>query len=239
MSSRPATQVGLRRHREARVLARASRPAPSHVAALVRLDVAPQQRPLGRRRRRLLAAHVGAARGQVLLQRRARALQRAVDRRDARLEQRRPSPSPTSRARRAGSAPRAARRQVLDRDQEGELDRLLRDDARRPAASWLGDASSSSASGIRLQPRDLDGCADRRRRHLRRHARGALERVQAGVGRDPVQPRAERRARPARLARCARRAGTSPAPGPRSPRTSRASGSSAPAARAGGARRAR
>ena len=91
--------------------------------------------------------------------------------------------------------------EVLDRDHERELDRLARDDLR--VGLVVGGDARAARPGYGCSHGDL---AARRRR-----ARALLERVQARVGGDPVQPRAQRRAPRVGLARSATRAGTSPA----------------------------
>jgi hypothetical protein len=110
------------------------------------------------------------------------ALQGAVDGRDGRLEQFR------------GLLGRAAedvtqdqhgawrRREVLDRHEERELDRLFLDD-RGMLVVLGGRQLAQQLVGIGLQPQDLA-------RH--RRPRPPVEGVQAGVGRDLVQPGPER-----------------------------------------------
>ena len=150
-------------------------------------------RSRGARRR---AAHSLRRCRQVLLQPRPRALQRAVDRRLGRLEQ-------------LGGVPRApaehvaqdqhgarARRQVLDRDHERELDRLARDDL--GVGLVVGRDRSSSSSGIRLQPRHL-AVVGRRARALAR-ARPGRRWSRSGTARRAATP-APRRSRADRQAR--------------------------------------
>ena len=236
MASRPSNQSGSGGIDDAHVLAQ-QRGHGGGVAALVRVHVAPQE--LALLRRGLARRRPREAPGRRSLERRARPLQRAVGRGDARLEQRRRSRAPTSRARRAGSA-RPAGAAAAAGSPPGTPARSSRARrARRPAGSSLGGDALEQPVGVGLQPRHLGAARRGAAGSAPRAAAGAaaLERVEAGVRGDAVEPGAERRAR-----RAKRRA---LAPGaqerllhqrPRRRRTSRACGSSAPAARAGGAR---
>ena len=120
--------------------------------------------------------------GQVLLQPRPRALQRGVDRRLGGLEQ-------------LGRVPRAPAEHVAQ-DQHGARARGARCWRATRNASSIVSRATTSASGSsvggdqevvrdRLQPGHLAVVG--------RRARALGERVQAGVGRDPVQPGAQRR----------------------------------------------
>jgi hypothetical protein len=153
------------------------------VGAFAVLDVAGEQLALGPRR-------IGAGRplepplGQVLPHAGACALQRAVDRCDARLEQV------------CGLSRRAVehvaedehgtrqRREVLDRGQERKLDRLLLD-YRGVRLILLGHELLQQLVRVGLQPRDLTRDSD---------PRALVQGIEAGVRRDLVQPRADRRA---------------------------------------------
>ena len=215
----------------ARTSSRSMRGDAGGVAALVRVHVAPRGAPAPRGR---LA---GGARcsGGSSRERRARPLQRAVGRRDARLERSavsladQPSTSRRIRAARWRAAAAGSRRGT-------QLDRLAGDEHRVRRLVARGDAleqrvgEGCSHGTSRLRPQTPPGAT---RRRLRASS------VQAGVRGDAVEPRAERGAARAGSSACARRAGTSPAPRPGRRRASRASGSSAPAARAGAARRGR
>ena len=116
---------------------------------------------------------------QALLERRPRPLDRAVRGRDARAEvggglgRRPPQHIPGDQRR---SLPR---RQGLQRGDERQLDRLALDD------DVIGRLVEQRI-GIRLEPRDLG-----ERPRSDRLARPLAQRVDAGVGGDPVQPRTE------------------------------------------------
>ena len=212
----------------------------ARIIALPRRHVAREHGALrlgGRRERR---PAVAAARHQ-RSHRRVRALQRAGHRRDRQLEQlghllRRPAEHVAQDQDRA-----LARRQVLQRREERELDRLARRRDRLGIEQPIRE---------RLQPGQL-GCERRRRARLvvgrdrahdvlRQHARPpVLERVEArrssrcGAARSTA-------ARGPRTARApATRAEASPAPDPRRRRPSRSSGSSARGACGGAPRTAR
>jgi len=130
-----------------------------------------------------------------------RALQRAVDRRDRRLENvgRLLSGPAKDVAKQQGRA--LARRQLLDRRDEGELDRLTCLVARLRAWREIADVVERGV-GVRLEPGDLlVPFAEWRERHgrtlrLRQHAPGlrAGEGGEARVGRDAIEPGARRRA---------------------------------------------
>jgi hypothetical protein len=114
-----------------------------------------------------------------------RALQRGVHRRDRRLEDL------------GGLAGRAVqdvaqdehgarqRREVLDRGEERQLDRLPGDDGVLGAV-LAGRQLGEQRVGIGLQPQDLAVGG--------RHPRALVERVEAGVRRDLVEPGTQRRA---------------------------------------------
>jgi hypothetical protein len=84
---------------------------------------------------------------------------------------------------------------VLDRDEVRQLDRLLRDDGRLRVVVAAGDLVEHLVR-VRLEPQHLAVGRD--------GARALVERVEAGVGGDPVQPRAHRRACLERRARSPR-----------------------------------
>ena len=121
----------------------------------------------------------------VCAHRRARPLQRAVGRGDARAERlggvlRRPVEHVAQHHDRA-----LARRQRLDQRDVGELDRLARDDDGVGLLLARGDLVEQPV-GVRLQPRDVA------ERVLGRHAAlRPAQLVEADVRRDPVQPRAK------------------------------------------------
>ena len=129
--------------------------------------------------------HSPRGRRRAVAERRAGALQRAVDRGDARLErvggllggELEHVAQDQHRALAGG--------QDLDQREEAELDRLARDDDRVGLVGARGDLVEQPV-GIGLQPRDLGERAD-----LLRPAALAADRVQARVGGDPVQPGAE------------------------------------------------
>ena len=181
--------AGRRRHREADVLVH-ERGQALGVGALAALDVAGEQLPLGGGRLGGVLPRL-AVLGQALPQPGPRALQRGVHRRLRRLEQ------PRGLLRRAAEdvaqhehGPRQ-RREVLDRGDERQLDGLLGERHVLRALAPVGQLLEELV-GIGLQPRDLAARA--------RPPRALVERVEAGVRRDPVQPRANRRAALVRLA---------------------------------------
>ena len=211
-----------------------------HVVALERVDVARQQRAL---RSSSGPGGGGVARHRWRRQRRAGPLQRAVDRRDRRLEQlgdlvacQRSTSRRISTARwRGGRCWSAATK-------------ASRIDSRATATS----AGSPSVGDDAVVGDGLDPgrSRERRRRAARRRCAAGLrsigsarrwrlvEHVEADVGRDPVQPRAERRRGPRSGRARARPAPASPGPRPRPRRRSPASGSSSRSARYRWARRA-
>ncbi len=190
----PDEDARLGRHREAQ-RPRASAPASACASpCLAGLDVARAAAPARPRSPRRVP--LAAALGQVLLQARPRALQRAVDRRRRSCRAARPvsfARQPSTSRRISTARGRGGRCWIATMNASSIVSRATT--SASGSSSSAGIASSSS-SGIRLQPRDL---AARRRR-----ARALLERVQAGVGRDPVQPRAQRRAARVGLARAPR-----------------------------------
>ena len=196
------------------------------VVALEGVDVAREQLALARVHRR---RGVGGSTSRSL-ERGARPLQRAVDRRDARVEQLGDLGWPSSAGPRRGSARRAGGRQVLERGHEREADRLarLRDlgGIALGADELVGDRLDPGRLGQRVQVRlDRARCAGPRSIGRARRSR-PLEHVEADVGGDPVQPRAQRGAALEAVERRARRAATSPARRPRPRTASRACGSS-------------
>ena len=179
------------------------------------------------------------SRREPLLHRRARPLQRAVHGGDAHLEYRGGLVcGPVERV--AEDQDRAlARRKMLDRGEKRELDRLSRDDR----VIRLG-ALVEQAIGVRLQPGEIGGGQWRGAElgggaHLVGHEapRPALENPEAGVGRDPVEPGAERRL-PVVGRATSTLGGTPPGERPGRPRASRASGRREPGARSDAVRRA-
>ena len=190
------------------------------------------------RAQRLLLALLG----QLLLDRRAGALERAVDRGDAGVE------------RLAGLLRRESEHLAQDQDgalvggeqlegrDERELDRLALLVARVGRGVAVLDAEGLVGVGLdpdRLDHRLADAAVRVGRRAVvdRQDAlRAPLDRVQAGVGGDPVEPGAQR-APPLELRqRPARRAAAPPGARPRRRAPSRACGSSGRGARSGGAR---
>ncbi len=171
-----------------------------HVVALERVDVASEERALlgVHRTQRLGVGDLGR------LDRRVGALQGAVDRRDRRLEQLGdlgglPAEDVTQHEHRT-----LLRRQVLERGDEGDADRLAR-------LGHLGGVAvdrQHAVVGDRQDPRGLgQGLTEvRRLRRLRRpevHGAGAAflpaQHVETHVRRDAVEPGAQRRATLERL----------------------------------------
>ena len=161
------------------------------VVGLEGLDVAREQLAVGlvERRRGRCGADVAG------LERRARPLQRAVDRGDARLEQLGDLGRLPAQHLAQDQHGALARRQVLQRGDEREPDRLAPDgDVGRVASS------ATSPSGIGwihvVSGSMLRFSIDRLLRRAEIHRPGAplaaAEHVEADVRRDPVQPRAQR-----------------------------------------------
>ena len=142
-----------------------------------------------------------AALGQLVVDRLARPLQRAVDRRDGRLERRRRPPWPRSRAPRAGSAPRAGWRAgaAAPRRTRARGSRAARSGP--PARRGRPRRRASRPGRARPTPSRRAACAEpvvrvgRRAVVDRQHALGPpRDLVQAGVRGDRVEPRAQRAA---------------------------------------------
>ena len=110
------------------------------------------------------ADHFVAPRGQVLLHRRPGPLERAVGRGDAGLEQATPSPPAGQPSTSRGDQRRPlARRQHLQRGEEGQLDRLALDDDRVRLVVGRRDLVEQPVR-VRLQPRHLGERVQRRAR---------------------------------------------------------------------------
>ena len=224
-------EVGLepqlvRRHRPRRVLVEQRRQR-VHVVALERVDVAGEERPL------LVVHRLGRVVAAIVLrgERRPGSLEGAVDRRDGRVEELRDlGRLPPQDLAQDEHGP-LARRQVLQRGDEREADRLARDrharPGRRPPAATRpsgigsiqvssGSAAPSGVSAVCAGPRSIG--------RARRCA--PAQHVEADVGRDAIQPRPQRRAALEAIVGCATPAPAFPGrrPPPRTP--SRASGSS-------------
>jgi hypothetical protein len=176
----------MRRHRHANVVGE-QRDRGLGVAALMGLDEALEQLALGIAELAGGGPVLAPARRQVLAQGRPGALQRAVHRRDADLEQlgdlaRRPVEHLAQDEHRA-----LARRQELDHGEERQLDRLAPDHGRVRLLARRRDLGLlEQPVGIGLQPRQVAEGAERRH-----PPPVALDRVEAGVRRDLVEPRPE------------------------------------------------
>ena len=210
----------LGRHRQHGVLAQQSRRGR-------RCPRAPTRRRSGAAARaRVAPAGRDRAGGELVLDRRARPLERAVDRGDGGVQQLGDLGAGPAEHVAQDQHGALAAGQPLDRGQQRELHalalRVAGGRVERPAAA----ASADSASGYGLD----DGLGA---------PRPALQLVQAGVGGDPVEPGLQRCAALEAAPASARRAAASPARRPRRRAPSRASGSSGPRARGGTARPAR
>ena len=156
-------------------------------------------------------------------------LQRAVGRRDARVEERRGlGGRPAEHVAEDQRGPLAGR-QHLQGGQERQLDRLALDDDGVGLVVGRRDLVEQPV-GVGLQPRHLG-----ERPEVGDAARPAPDHVEADVGGDAVEPGPEHRVAVEACRGPATPAGTSPAPRPRPRRTTPACGSSGRAARAGGA----
>ena len=133
------------------------------------------------------------------VERRASALERAVDRGDARVEELRDLGRLPAQHLAEDEHGALARRQMLERGDEGEPDRLARhgdvgrvsvsgNDERRPASGSIQVTSGSVSPGARR------GCPAGPRSIGRARRSRPLEHVEADVRRDAVEPRAQRRA---------------------------------------------
>ena len=202
-----------RRHRLQRVLVD-QRGQRVDVVGLERRDVTVEQlrrRPRPRRPRRLGRR-----------QRRAGPLERAVHRRDRRLEQLGDLGGPPV--------------EHLAEDQHGALSRRQHAAARRRTRVGSSRASTVTSAGsgigsIQVASGRCSGSRPPAPARGRGPSAGArrppgAQHVEADVRRDPVEPRAQRRPRPRSARRCARRGRTCPARRPRRRTASRASGSS-------------
>ena len=230
----PRSHSVVRRHRQRRVLVQ-QRVERVHVVALEGVDVARQQLAL---RRRPAGSTASVAPGRWLGQRGPGPLERAVDRGDRGVEQlgdlvRLPAQHLAQDQHRA-----LPRRQVLQRGDERQPDRLPGDrdlgrvagrraapavghrlDPRRPRAAAARAATSAVAAGPQV--------------HRPGAALRAVEHVEADVGGDAVQPGAQRGAALEPVEARARPGPSSPARRPRPRTPSRASGSSSRSARPG------
>ena len=192
-----------------------------------------RRRRAPRRRRSARAARARPRRagareraGSLALDRRPRALERAVDRRRRSCRAARPTSAPGPAEHVAQDQHGAlAAGQALDRGQERELHALAQRVARRRIDDRRG-GSAQALVGVGLD----DG---------RGPARAPLELVEAGVGGDPVEPRAGPTSGAGSGRGRARRGAASPARRPRRRGASRACGSSGPRGRGGTARRGR
>jgi hypothetical protein len=154
------------------------------------LDVVPEQLALVLAQRRVTRP-LDAPLREALLHRLARPLEGAVGRGYARVEQgrrllRRQAQHVAEYQHRA-----LGRRQVLDGRQEGELNRLPGDHRRIRPGLGVGNLLEQLVR-VGLQPGQVAEAA--RGRDRLRTAAVAFERVEAGVGRDPVEPGPKRRA---------------------------------------------
>ena len=197
------------------------------VVALERLDVAREQLAL---RPRPSGRPASSALSPLACERRARPLQRAVDRGDARVEELghlARLPAQHLAQDQHGALPR---RQVLERGDERQPDRLAGHRhlgrVRRPRASALSGIGSIQVTSERVCRLASIGLARRAEVHRQRAPLAAVQHVEADVGGDPVQPGAQRRAALEAVEARATRAASSPAPHPRPRTASRASGSS-------------
>jgi hypothetical protein len=130
-------------------------------------------------------------------QRRAGALERALDRALAGVEHRGDLGGAEAEHIAEHQRRALAGRQVLEGDRERELERFAGLEARGRPAGAVGDVLDQRV-GVRVKPDRLDVARWLERiaegRHLPGAARLGAQRVQAAIGRDPVQPGAHRRA---------------------------------------------